>query len=152
MEAEGFSRPIYKEGWASMEGGTFAGLEGCHLSIYTIGKRANVYSVCVRFANQSTWDTLYYNYAYLKIMLSKKYGEPALCVEDMPSERILKDEEVFEGLRTGEVTFITTYQLPEGFITLCIESVGYKDYNYVTLTYTDRENSESVRESVEDDL
>ncbi len=152
MEAEGFSRPIYKEGWATMEGGTFAGLDGCDLSIYTIGKRATVYSVCVKFANQNTWDTLYYNYAYLKIMLAKKYGEPALCVEDMPSERVLDDREVFEGLRTGSVTFITSFHLPEGFITLCIESLGYRDYNYVTLTYTDRENSEPVRTSAGDDL
>lgn len=152
MEDEGFRRPLYKDGWATMEGGSFAGLDGCDLSIYTTGKRGSVYAVCVKFANQNTWDTLYYNYAYLKIMLTKKYGQPTLCVEDMPTDRTLRDEEVFEGLKTGDVTFMASYEVPEGFITLCIESIEYRGYNFVTLTYTDRTNSEPIRRSAQDDL
>lgn len=153
MEEEGFSRPLYNEGWATMEGGSFAGLDGCDLSIYTIGKRSTVYSVCVRFTSQDTWNELYYNYAYLKIMLTQKYGEPAMCVEDIPIEESLGDEAIFDGIRKGDVIFMTTYEMPEGFITLCIESIEYRNYNYVTLTYTDRTNSTPIREgSAQDDL
>ena len=151
MEREGFKNPIIKDGWATLEGGTFAGLEGCDLTIYALGKKSPVYSVCVRFASQRTWETLYYNYIYLKLMLTKKYGEPALCVEDNV-DSLGGDKEIFEALKSGKAVYISTYKIPEGSIVLCIESLGYRKQNFVTLTYTDQKNSESTRVDFEDDL
>ena len=151
MEREGFKNPIIKDGWATLEGGTFAGLEGCDLTIYALGKKSPVYSVCVRFASQRTWETLYYNYIYLKLMLTKKYGEPALCIEDNV-DSLGGDKEIFEALKSGKAVYISTYKIPEGTIVLCIESLGYRKQTFVTLTYTDQKNSESTRVDFEDDL
>lgn len=152
MQEEGFRNPIFKDNWVTMEDGSVAGLDGCSLSIYGKGKRSTVYSVCVRFANQKSWESLYYNYIYLKVMLTKKYGEPDKCVEDLHADGSLTDKDAFLALSSGEYVMISNYNLPEGSIALCIESLGYGNNNFVTLTYTDFKNSEPIREEYDNEL
>lgn len=132
--------------------GEFAGFKECTIDISTLKSIRKVNTIRVMFPMQSDWKSLENNYAYLKSMLTEKYGEPSDCMEIFQGNLSPKtNSEKLDRLKLNECTWYTTYSTPKGDIRL---SITYEriNYSYVLLQYFDKINTNAVRVQAMDDL
>jgi len=151
MKLKGFSL-VEKEDNSARLKGDFAGVKDCFLDVATLSYQDLVYYITVSFPVQEDWEGLFGMYSELKSMLTEKYGKPANVVEEFTRSRIPKEDKEKYGQATlGYCKYKTTFSTSLGTIELQIESD--KIFNcFVTLTYTDRINSNRVRQKAIDDL
>lgn len=88
MKQAGFQLVGTDDGVALLEG-EFAGYRGCMVGVKTLQKKDLVHEIVVFFPSQDKWSGLSYDYERLKTMLTKKYGNPAECVEQFVNRQLI---------------------------------------------------------------
>lgn len=76
---------IGKENGVAIFMGEFAAYKDCTIGIVSLKQKDLVCKAAVTFPSCETWSSLSDNYFTIKDMLSQKYGEPAVCVEEFQS-------------------------------------------------------------------
>lgn len=80
LKAKGYV-PLGTEDGVSVLKGEFAGYKNCH--IYAVADKSGmICRVCVEFPKMDKWSDLESCYSSYKDMLTEKYGEPKVCVEE----------------------------------------------------------------------
>lgn len=150
LTTKGFKK-IGTEGRASVLKGTFAGSDNCTILVHALENKDAVYLVGVMFPSTSEWRRLETDYLTLKDMLTKKYGEPAACVEEFQSRYVNDDNSKLHELRMSRCTYETIFENEKGRIKLSLAHDDYMDC-YVILGYVDGINGALSAEAAYDDL
>lgn len=104
---------------------------------------------------RESWGDIYADYSSLKSMLTKKYGKPTANKEYFQNMYVDDDSSRFHNLKFDSCIYYATFTAPNGTITVRIDhdGEGY-DYDdcYVSLTYSDKSNSNLVGQTAYDDL
>lgn len=153
MKQVGFYYEGIEDGVALL-GGEFAGYSDCIIGVKTLQKLNLVHEIVVLFPSQDKWAGLSYDYERLKVMLSKKYGEPDECVErfNSPSYMINDDNGKMYETIMNNCEYYSIYNTDNGSITLTISNDGYSFGCRVKLFYTDKINSKIFEDAAIDDL
>ena len=86
LKAKGYV-PLGTEDGVSVLKGEFAGYKNCH--IYAVADKSGmICRVCVEFPKMDKWADLESCYSSYKDMLTEKYGEPKVCVEEFQNEYV----------------------------------------------------------------
>lgn len=151
MESAGFKKKSINNGVAVLTG-DFAGEKNCKINVITLQPQNLVNKITVYFPTCSTWPDLSEMYEKLKYYLTGKYGEPQINVQKFKSYVSQNDDSSRMMLaRIGKCEYVTSFALPNGIIELSIYS-DMADEPRVSLTYTDKENSEIIEQQIIDDL
>lgn len=137
----------------SILSGDFAGYKDCIVGVATLKNCDVVSHIAVLFPERDTWSSLLDDYEHLKMMLTKKYGNPEITREKFTG--YIGDFDnglVMYALRDGEYEWYTVYSTELGNIELSlVEGTRYLT-GMVRLTYFDKVNSKKVLNSAMDDL
>lgn len=85
LKQKGLAHIGTEEGIAMLKG-DFAAYKNCTIAAVSLKQKNLVAKVGVIFPSLETWSSLSNNYFSLKEMLTKKYGEPAVCVEEFQND------------------------------------------------------------------
>ena len=148
MKTAGFTHLGTQDGMAALQG-DFAGYKNCMVGVYTI-KPLNVVSMIgVMFNVRETWSDLEGDYDFFKAMLTEKYGEPAVVVEEFERPTRDNNAKIYE-LRMDRCTWASAFHTDKGEIELSIE---YNNFECrVILRYRDKINTERVKKQAMEDL
>lgn len=148
MKTAGFDHLGTQDGMAMLQG-DFAGYKNCMVGVYTI-KPINVVSMIgVLFNARDTWSDLESDYDFFKSMLTEKYGEPAIVVEEFERPQRDNNDKIHE-LRMDRCTWASAFHTEKGSIELSME---YNNYECrVILRYRDKINTERVKKQAMEDL
>lgn len=131
--------------------GDFAGYKDCVVYVSTLNNLDVVNRIEVLFPRKDTWSSIMDDYENLKSLLTTKYGKPSMNTERFTQPfRAASDGLKMSALRTGELEWFTIFSTDLGNIELTI--VAASTDGRVKLTYFDKKNTETVRQSVLDDL
>lgn len=154
MEAAGF-RKIGSRSGVSILQGDFAGFKNCKVNVSTLSNHDLVCTIEVHLPLRESWGDIYADYSSLKSMLTKKYGKPTANKEYFQNMYVDDDSSRFHNLKFDSCIYYATFTAPNGTITVRIDhdGEGY-DYDdcYVSLTYSDKSNSNLVGQTAYDDL
>jgi len=131
--------------------GEFAGFKECTIVVSTLKFKDLVNSIGVIFPANEKWWVVEKNYKDLKSMLIQKYGEPSECVEKFKEYTPSTNSGKIMKLMNNEYSWFSTFSTPKGNIQLSIAyqlSIGC----FVTLKYSDKINTESIRSHAINDL
>ncbi|MBO6117677.1 MAG: hypothetical protein J6P44_03945 [Bacteroidales bacterium] len=149
MQQKGFTY-IGESSEVAILNGNFAGYRDCNLYIYPNGK-GNVYMAGVCFPTSSSWTVLYSNYLSIKNMLLEKYGKPLFCTERFNSTVEPRDDKSkFYEAQMERCEYKTVFYFEEGMISVQISTVQMRCY--VSLTYSDRSNSQEDKDAAKEDF
>lgn len=151
MKSAGFSYLGTKDGMVQLNG-DFAIYKNCIIGVATLKQKDLVSNITVKFPDRDTWSDLTDNYFSLKKMLTEKYGEPSVCIEEFQCHSEPKeDSSKLLFVKLDNCKYITTYSTAKGDIQL---SIGHKDITscFILLTYFDKINTDSVKAKAMDDL
>lgn len=152
MVKAGFHYEGTQDGIALLSG-DFAGYKGCGIGITTLNNCDVVSRIAVFFPEKETWSEVLGDYNHLKDMLTEKYGTPSDSQEKFTNHIGNCDNSyVMRELEAGEYVWYTTFTAELGDILLFITSGSGYHTAYVCLFYTDKANSEKVRNAAMDDL
>lgn len=151
MVKAGFKSEGTQDG-LSLLSGDFAGFKGCIVGVSTVSNCDVVNRIAVLFPEKDTWSALMGDYEHLKDLLTEKYGEP-----EMVRERFTKYHGNDNGLKMyavndGEIEWFAVFSTDLGDIELTLVGGTFGHQARVRLSYYDRANSETVRQSAIDDL
>lgn len=132
--------------------GDFAGFKGCMVGVSTLTSCDVVNRIGVLFPEKDTWATLVYDYENLKSMLTTKYGEPAMNREEFMSYTGDSNSLRMHALNDDELVWFTAWSTELGDIELSLVGGNFSNEGRVRLMYYDRANTETVNQSVLDDL
>jgi hypothetical protein len=150
MKLNGFT-VVASEPGMSMLQGDFAGYKDCFVGVVTMKQKDLVSRIKVLFPDREDWASLYGNYRTLKEMLNQKYGQPAELVEEFPSYPNVTDEGLkYMYAQGGECNYFTAFETPKGRVSLRIDNIDSRCF--ISLTYTDKINSEIMKANAIDDL
>ena len=149
MKTAGFTHLGTQDGVAVLQG-DFAGYKNCMVGVYTL-KPLNVVSMIgVMFNVRETWSDLEDDYDFFKTMLTEKYGEPAVVVEEFSGSQPRDANGKMHELRMDRCTWASAFQTDKGDIELSME---YNNYECrVILRYRDKINTERVKKQAMEDL
>lgn len=149
MKQNGFAMIGTEDGTAMLKG-DFASYKGCILGVATTKGKDLVSKITVVFPTQDSWSSLSSNYFNLKAMLTEKYGQPTESIEEFPSYEPEDDGSKMTQVHLDACKYVTTYETEKGSIQLSIKS----DISsaFVVLIYSDKINSDIIREKAKDDL
>lgn len=151
MQKKGFSLVFTEDGIAILEG-DFAGYKKCQIGVATLKEKDLVNKITVIFPQCNTWSSLSSDYFSLKDMLSEKYGELTICVETFKTEiRPKDDDSKLHEVGMDRCVYYTIYETKNGTIRLAISHDGFSSY-FVTLTYSDKINSDIIKKKALEDL
>ena len=150
MENAGFMATDARNGVAYLQG-DFAGYKNCVVKVTTIKPRNIVSTIDVLFPSHYEWSALESDYENLKSMLTQKYGNPSESKEEFSNGLGRDNMKKITQLRDGKCTWYTIFNTPNGNIRLSLE---HRDFSncFVQLRYSDRLNSEAVRQQAINDL
>lgn len=155
MKQTGFQLVGTDDGVALLEG-EFAGYRGCMVGVKTLQKKDLVHEIVVFFPSQDKWSGLSYDYERLKTMLTKKYGNPAECVEQFVNTPtyidIDDDNDKLREVENDHCEYYSVYNTDNGSILLTISNDGYLFGCRVKLFYSDKINSEKFDNAAMEDL
>ncbi len=151
MKNSGFTHIGTENGTAVLQG-DFAAYKNCIIRVSTLKQKDLVSNISVEFPNCSTWSSLSSNYFNLKGLLTEKYGSPAGVVErfDSPYNPDDDNDKMYE-LGQNRCKYYSTYTLQKGSIQLSIQNKR-SSRGFVMLTYSDKINSDVIREKALGDL
>ena len=132
--------------------GDFAGYKDCIVGVSTLGSCDVVNRISVLFPEKDTWSTLLYDYENLKELLTVKYGEPDYNVEMFTNYHGNDSRLKMYAINDREIEWYTIFSTELGEIELTLVGGTYDYQARVRLSYTDKANSETVRQNVLDDL
>ena len=154
MEAAGF-RKIGSRSGVSILQGYFAGFKNCKVNVSTLSNHDLVCTIEVHLPRRWSWGDIYADYSSLKSMLTKKYGKPTANEEYFQDMYGDDDFTRFYCLKFDSCIYYATFTAPNGTITVRMDHGG-EEYNYddcyVSLTYSDKSNSNLVWQTAYDDL
>lgn len=151
MKAQGFIAKVDRGGKATLYG-DFAGYKDCEIYVYTLQNKDLVSTISVLFPECSNWNMLEGNYLKLKSMLTQKYGEPAMVVEEFQNQHIQDDDNSkWREFKMDRCIFSTTFTTDKGQLILKMTMDDYRDC-HVLLSYYDRINGMEVEAAAMDDL
>ena len=155
MKQVGFQLIETDDGVALLEG-EFAGYRDCMVGVKTLQKKDLVHEIVVLFPSQDKWSGLSYDYERLKTMLTKKYGNPAECVEQFVNTPIYididDDNDKLREVENDHCEYYSVYNIDNGSILLTISNDGYLFGCRVKLFYSDKINSEKFDNAAMEDL
>ena len=151
LKQKGLAHIGTEEGIAMLKG-DFAAYKNCTIAAVSLKQKNLVAKVGVIFPSLETWSSLSNNYFSLKEMLTKKYGEPAVCVEEFQND-FGKDNDNLKihGVKMDKCKYVTGYTTEKGDIELQIKG-SFTDGCYVTLIYFDKINGEVIEAEAMEDL
>lgn len=132
--------------------GDFAGYKGCIVGVSTLSSCDIVNRISVLFPEKDTWSTLLYDYENLKELLTVKYGEPDYNVERFTDYHGNDSRLKMYAINDREIEWYTIFSTELGEIELTLVGGTHGHQARVRLSYTDKANSETVRQNVLDDL
>lgn len=151
MKSAGFTY-LGTENGTSLLQGDFASYRNCTIGVSTLKKLDLVSTIGVIFPDQDTWSGLYSNYAFLKDMLTKKYGNPSDEIERFDSYSEPTDDNYRMTLvQIDKCKYCTIFSTPKGDIELSIRHSGVSSC-FILLKYYDKINTNVVREDAMNDL
>ena len=119
---------------------------------FALKQKNLVAKVGVMFPSLETWSSLSNNYFSLKEMLTKKYGEPEVCIEEFQTKIMQNDDNSkIHEVRMNRCKYVTGYTTEKGDIELQIKG-SFTDGCYVTLIYFDKINGEVIEAEAMEDL
>ena len=151
LKQKGLTHIGTEDGTAILKG-DFAAYKNCTVAAIALKQKNLVAKVGVMFPSLETWSSLSNNYFSLKEMLTKKYGEPAVCVEEFQND-FGKDNDNLKihGVKMDKCKYVTGYATAKGNIELHIKG-DVMNGCYVTLIYFDKINGEIIEAEAMDDL
>lgn len=151
MEQEGFRNLRTEIGTAKLNG-EFAGYKDCNIIVSTLKLKDLVYKIAVIFPEKETWSSLLENYNDLKDMLTDKYDNPIEVVEKFDSQFPPRDDngKIFN-VKSDNCKYFSTWKTDKGEIQLSIHHQGFESC-YVTLSYSDKINSDIIKTKAKRDL
>ena len=151
LKQKGLTHIGTEDGTAILKG-DFAAYKNCTIAAVSLKQKNLVAKVGVIFPSLETWSSLSNNYFSLKEMLTKKYGEPAVCVEEFQND-FGKDNDNLKihGVKMDKCKYVTGYTTEKGDIELQIKG-SFTDGCYVTLIYFDKINGEVIEAEAMEDL
>ena len=151
MVKKGFHSEGIKDGFSVLTG-DFAGYKNCDIRVATLKKCDVVSHIEVLFPETELWPAIIDDYNNLKSLLTEKYGEPELVREEFTKYHGNDNALKIYAINGGELEWYTVFSTELGDIELTLAggSVGYKAR--VRLSYYDRVNTETVKQSALDDL
>ena len=147
LEKRGLERVGVNDGIAEFRG-EFAGFKDCRIGVVSTGTAQEVVRVAVSLPMRFNWRDLEPDYMGLKNMLSKKYGEPKECVENLEDLYSDSDVDKMIALRSGEGRYYAVFDAGVGTISLGIDG----EMGAVRLDYADKVNLDKLRDQAMDDL
>ena len=156
---ESFSQKLVEKGFTVVGAnsqmvalsGTFAGFEGCTVAVNSLEKKNLTSMVVVMFPEKDKWAVLEAQYAYLKDMLTEKYGKAAKNTEAFKGQVGNEDKDKLQKLIADECTYESVFATAYGVIKLQI-SHAKSAKCYVSLGYIDAKNSDPKRQAAMDDV
>lgn len=142
---------IGKENGVAIFMGEFAAYKDCTIGIVSLKQKDLVCKAAVTFPSCETWSSLSDNYFTIKDMLSQKYGEPAVCVEEFQSYEPDDDRTRMHFVKFDRCKYQTSFETSKGSIQLSISHQGYENC-FVLLEYFDKINGEIASNEAMDDL
>ena len=150
MKAAGFKLEGVEDGLALFTG-DFAAYKDCMIGVRTLDGIDLVHRVTVVFPDMDTWSRLESNYTGLKELLTIKYGEPDRVNEEFEGTLPPRDDgdKMYE-LKMDRCKYWSSFEVELGTIQVSIEHASYQ--TFVSLTYYDKVNTETIRQTALDDL
>jgi len=151
MVQKGFTSVGIENGISVLQG-DFASYKDCIIGVTSMKQRDLVSKIVVIFPECSTWQALSSNYYTLKVMLTKKYGNPSEETEKFETYSEPRDDNSrLHNVKFDRCKFVTIYETEKGFINLRITHGDSLDC-HVSLVYIDKMNGELINEDAMDDL
>lgn len=151
LKQKGLTHIGTEDGTAILKG-DFAAYKNCTVAAIALKQKNLVAKVGVMFPSLETWSSLSNNYFSLKEMLTKKYGEPTVCVEEFQNNFGKDDDNMkMHGVKMDKCKYVTGYTTEKGDIELQIKG-SVMDGCYVTLIYFDKINGEVIEAEAMEDL
>lgn len=151
LKQKGLTHIGTEDGTAILKG-DFAAYKNCTVAAIALKQKNLVAKVGVMFPSLETWSSLSNNYFSLKEMLTKKYGEPEVCIEEFQTKIMQNDDNSkIHEVRMNRCKYVTGYTTEKGNIELQIKG-SLTDGCYVTLIYFDKINGEIIEAEAMDDL
>lgn len=153
MKQSGFECSGTKDGIAVLKG-DFAGYKDCYIKVSTLNQIDLVYKIRVTFPDQDSWSSLFANYSDLKQMLTEKYAKPTDVVEIFdvsPFPPPIDDDEKMLVVKRDKCKYSALWKTNNGEIYLFIDHFGLSSC-FVRLIYSDKTNSDIIKEKAKEDL
>lgn len=153
MKQGGFECSGTDDGIAVLKG-DFAGYKNCYIKVSTLNQIDLVYNIRVTFPDQDTWSSLFANYSDLKQMLTEKYAKPTDVVEIFdvsPFPPPIDDDEKMLVVKRDKCKYSALWKTNNGEIYLFIDHFGLSSC-FVRLIYSDKTNSDIIKEKAKEDL
>lgn len=149
MQSAGFTLLKSGNGIAQLRG-DFAGHKGCIVKVSTLSNHDLVCTIDVKLTEREKWAELNGDYTNLKKMLTQKYGAPAKCVESFDLSFANDDSNKLFCVQYDKYKYYSIFKTAKGDITLRIDHESYDCF--VSLTYSDKINSNLVNNTIMNDL
>lgn len=129
--------------------GEFAGYKNCH--IYAVADKSGmICRVCVEFPKMDKWADLESCYSSYKDMLTEKYGESKVCVEEFQNKYADDDSSRMCEVQLDRCKYHCTFACKNGDITL---EITHQEFDcFVQLSYYDKANQDKLRQNIMEDL
>lgn len=151
MRAAGFQYEGTSDGVALLSG-DFAGYKECYIGVYTLKNKDLVSRIGVIFPEKDTWSAVVRDYENLKEMLTEKYGMPSEQIERFNTYASSDNLKMY-AIRDGEADWFCTFSTKNGDIQLTLtKGTEYGSTVSVLLIYSDKTNSDIIRQNAIDDL
>lgn len=151
MRRSNFQLEEVGEGMAVLSG-DFASFKKCVVYVSTLDQHDLVYRISVIFPDRDQWAHLYGDYKHLKELLIEKYGKPASCVEKFQGSYMPTDDgDRMYDVKFDRCKYETRFAVKNGKVTLCIQH-DERLSCFVTLTYIDNENGNTIKKYALEDL
>ena len=150
MKKAGFKYEGSQDG-VSILSGDFAGFKQCLIRVSTLSNCDVVSRIAVLFPDNNTWSSLMQDYEHLKTMLTNKYGKPKECTEKFTTYAE-SDFSKMSALKSDEYVWYTTYSTDLGTIVLFVVAGRSYHTGAVGLVYSDKINSDKVKNAAMEDL
>lgn len=119
MTDSGFSYLKTEKGSTFLQG-DFAGFKDCTLIVHSDNNIVN--SLIILTTKYEDWTSLEGGYELLKLGLTQKYGEPISCTEEIQTySPNPKNSRKIKLAKSGNVTYRSLFETPNGYINLSIE-------------------------------
>lgn len=150
MKEAGFQYEATENG-STILSGDFAGYKGCYVVVYTLQNKDLVSKIIAIFPEKDTWSDLVANYENLKDMLTEKYGAPSDQIERF-NTTVYDDWDRIHAICDGEADWFSVFSTELGNLYLTFSKAPKPETASVLLIYSDKTNSDIIRQNAIDDL
>lgn len=148
LKAKGYTQ-INRDNKITLFTGDFTG-RSATIGVVAGDDGKNVFSVAVLFDASEEWNTLVSTYEYYKDLYTRKYGNPATSVENIPEYADSNTSKMLR-LHEGEVTWASLWKVAGGEIEVYIDKASGVCQGQVMIRYRDSQNVEAkIKRDLED--